>query len=144
MINMNFELKVSSTIDIPKHLAKINDADFWKFAACEWWRLMYPYIPFNTGALMSTTNIHVKDKMTEKEAIEKALSSNNFTSEGNCTGVITFRAPYASAVYTSNRNFRQDEHKLASSRWDEAAAPTQGPKLIEALQKYVDSGRLKL
>lgn len=141
---MSFDIEVSSNLDIPKELRKINNPAFWKFAATEWWRLMYPYIPFSTGTLMSTTNISTKEKMTEQEAIDKALSSNNFTAEGNCTGVITFRAPYASAAYHSNRNFRTDEHCLASARWDEAAAPTQKPKLIEALQKYVDSGRLKL
>lgn len=141
---MSFDIEVSSNLDIPKELKKINSPTFWKFAATEWWRLMYPYIPFSTGALMSTTDIKPDPPLTEEQAIQKALSSNNFTAEGNCTGVITFRAPYASAAYNSNRNFRTDQHHLASARWDEAAAPTQKPKLIAALQAYVDSGRLKL
>lgn len=141
---MSFKIEVTSSVEIPKHLAKINNADFWKFAATEWWRLMYPYIPFSTGVLMSTTDISVKEKMTEQEAINKALSSNNFKAEGNCTGVINFNAPYAHAAYDSNRGFRTDTHPLASSKWDKAAEPTEKPKLIAALQKYVDSGRLKL
>lgn len=118
MINMNFELEVSSTIDIPKHLAKLESPEFRKFTHTEWNRLIFPFVPFNTGALAESVIITA-------ESIE-------------------YRMPYATAVYMSNRNFRKDLHPLASSKWDKAAEPTEKPKLIEALQKYVDSGRLKL
>lgn len=115
---MSFDIKVTSSIDIPKNLAKINNAAFWKFAHAEWNRLIFPYVPFDTGTLAESVNI-----------------------SADC---IEYRAPYASSVYSQNRNFRKDKHPLATARWDEAAEPTQKPKLIEALQAYVDSGRLKL
>ena len=115
---MSFDIEVSSNLDIPKELRKINNPAFWKFAHTEWNKLIFPYVPFNTGTLAESTDISAE--------------------------AITYKTPYASAVYTQNRNFRKDLHPLASSEWDKAAAPTQKPKLIEALQKYVDSGRLKL
>lgn len=115
---MSFKVEVTSSVDIPKDLAKIDNAEFWKFAHTEWNKLIFPYVPFDTGTLAESVNI-----------------------SSDC---IEYRAPYASTVYNQNRNFRTDKHELASSRWDEAAAPTQSPKLIEALQAYVDSGRLKL
>ena len=115
---MSFKIDITSEINIPKHLAKIRSPAFWKFAHNEWNKLIFPYVPFNTGTLAESTDISAE--------------------------AITYKAPYASAVYTQNRNFRKDLHPLASSEWDKAAAPTQKPKLIEALQKYVESGRLKL
>ncbi len=115
---MSFDIKITSSIDIPKHLAKIDDPAFWKFAHNEWNKLIFPYVPFNTGTLAESVDISAE--------------------------AITYKTPYASAVYTQNRNFRKDLHPLASSKWDKAAEPTEKPKLIAALQAYVDSGRLKL
>lgn len=115
---MSFDIKITSSIDIPKHLAKIDGPAFWKFAHNEWNKLIFPYVPFNTGTLAESVDISAE--------------------------AITYKTPYASAVYIQNRNFRKDLHPLASSKWDKAAELTEKPKLIEALQKYVDSGRLKL
>lgn len=115
---MSFKIEVASSIDIPKNLEKINNSAFRKFAHTEWNRLIFPYVPFNTGTLAESVNI-----------------------SADC---IEYRAPYALSVYKNNRNYRKDKHPLASAQWDKAAEPTEKPKLIAALQAYVDSGRLKL
>lgn len=105
-------------IDIPKHLRKVNDDKFWKFAAQQWHRLYYPYIPYRLGNLADDVDINPH--------------------------VIEHKAIYAVRMYNGNFNFRKDEHPLASREWDKAAKPTQLPKLIRAMQAYVDSGRLRL
>ena len=123
-----------------------NDRTFWKFAASEWHRLYAPYVPFESGALRDSVTIAPK--------------------------TITHRAPYAHYQYTGevygpnypitqngvqvgffstpNRPKHKTGGKLkymnpkAAAKWDQAAAPTQKPKLVSSLQAYIDSGRLKL
>ena len=112
-------LEVSEVnIDIPKHLREIQDDKFWTFAAVEWHRLYSPYVPMATGMLMSQVVI--------------------------TPGQIEHTVPYAHHIYDGSFRFRKDLHPLASREWDQAAIPTQGSKLIQAMQGYVDSGRLKL
>lgn len=111
-------LSVDVNIDIPRNLAKIRDPAFWTFAATEWHRLYMPYVPMMTGALMSKVVI--------------------------TPGQIEHTVPYAASTYNNSRRFRKDLHPLASREWDQAARPTQEPKLIQAMQGYVDAGRLKL
>lgn len=105
-------------INIPKHLAKVNDNRFWLYAAQQWHRLYSPYVPMRTGMLMNTVRI-------TPHQVEHTV-------------------PYAAAMYNGRFNFRKDQHPLASREWDKAAKATQLPKLVRSLQGYVDSGRLKL
>lgn len=105
-------------IDIPRNLAKLKDPTFWTFSATEWYRLYMPYVPMLTGMLSQQVRI--------------------------TPGQIEHVVPYANRMYEGNYRFRKDLHPLASREWDQAARPTQEPKLIQAMQGYVDSGRLKL
>lgn len=111
-------IEVTSNVDIPKYMKKINDKAFWTYAANEWWKLYQPYVPFQTGALARTVTFGA--------------------------GTITHTVPYAHKMYEGNFNFRTDKHSLASRKWDKAAAPAQKAKLVAAMQEYINSGRLKL
>jgi len=115
---MHIGFGVEVNIDIPKHLREVRDDEFWTFAATEWHRLYSPYVPMATGMLMSQVRI--------------------------TPGQIEHVEPYAHRMYTGNFNFRRDLHPLAAREWDQAARPTQEPKLVRAMQAYVDKGRLKL
>lgn len=119
---MGFSMKVISHIDVPLHLRRIRSEKLWTFAANEWFRLITPFVPMDTGALSTTTEI----------SGEKGK------------GTVNYIAPYSKKMYYNNYNFRKDKHPKASSEWDKAAAPTQKKKLIAAMQKYVESGRLEL
>lgn len=114
------EIKFTVTkvnINTRRLLNKVNnDRAFWTFAATEWHRLYEPYVPMHHGTLKDTVSIRPKE--------------------------IEHTVPYARYQYNgTNFRFRRDK---ACAKWDKAAAPTQGPKLASAMQKYIDSGRLKL
>ena len=119
---MKVKVSFESNINVQKHMDQVRDPAFWKYGASEWHRLYFPYVPMNTGALAETVKHRGHKGYGETEHI----------------------VPYAHDAYESNRNFRKDKHKLASSHWNKAAEPTQKPKLIDAMQDYVNSGRLKL
>ena len=96
-----------------------NDRGFWTFAATEWHRLYKDYVPMREGFL--TNNVIIRPK-----EIEHAV-------------------PYARRLYNGvGFRFSRNQHPKASAKWDQAAAPTQLPKLVSAMQAYIDSGRLKL
>lgn len=110
------KMKVTSHIDVGRNLKRVQNDGLWKFAANEWWKLMTPYVPMDTGTLSEQVEIR--------------------------PGEVEYTAPYAHAVYESNANFRRDKHPLASDHWDKAAEPVQKPKLIAAMQGYIDKGGL--
>ena len=112
------KIRVESKIDIPRALAKIDNDAFWTEAATEWWRLISPYTPMRTGALWESVSIRPKE--------------------------IEYEQPYAARMYNNKFNFRRDKHPRATNKWDAAARPAQEAKLISALQRYIDSGRIKL
>lgn len=118
---MAVTFSVESSINVPEYLAKINNKQFWLFSINEWYRLIYKFIPFREGILADTVSISATDT----------------------DGTIDFQAPYANRMYNGDGfNFRKDLHPNASAHWDLAAEPTEKDKLIQAMQAYVDSGRL--
>ncbi len=109
---MKFEI-TSVDIDIPKNLKKVDNDAFWKFAANEWWKLITPFVPMDTGTLFESVHI--------------------------TPGQIEYYQPYARRVYEGDHiNFHKDHHPLASARWNIVAKPTEYPKLINTLQEYID------
>ncbi|MDO5323434.1 MAG: hypothetical protein Q4G06_05395 [Clostridia bacterium] len=103
-------------IDAQELARKLRSDALWLHAAQEWHRLYEPYVPRNTGRLYADVRIS--------------------------PGQIEHMAPYAAYVYGGS--FPANSGGAASRAWDRAAEPTQKPKLIAAIQAYVDSGGLKL
>lgn len=116
---MKLYFRVSEVkIDVQKYVGKVNSPDLWQFAAEQWYRLYYPWIPFRTGMLANRVVIS--------------------------PGEILHNTPYSIPVYNGRFNFRRDPHPLASRRWDKAAEPTCKPRLVQALQIHIDNGGLHL
>ena len=163
------KVTVESHINIQKNLAKVHSKELWSFAINEWYKLVSPYVPMQTGALSTTTDIKVpKGKVLSSTEIEnKAKLSGNIKGE-DMGGSIEYIAPHAHYIYEGrlmvdpdtgspwaeegakkvyadkNLNYQTDKHDLASAHWDKAAEPSQKPKLIQAMQKFVDRGGLGL
>ena len=95
---------------------KLRSDGLWLHAAQAWHRLYEPYVPRDTGRLYGDVRIS--------------------------PGQIEHLAPYAAYVYGGS--FSAGSGGAASRAWDRAAEPTQKPKLVAAMQAYVDAGGLKL
>lgn len=114
------KVKVTSEIhiDIKGKMDKVNGDKLGTFAATEWHRLYTPYVPMDTGALANTVQIRPWE--------------------------IEHTVPYAHRMYEGHFNFRKDMHPAASRHWDKAAEPTEKPKLVKAIQAFIDKGGLNL
>ena len=95
---------------------KLRSDGLWLHAAQTWHRLYEPYVPRDTGRLYGDVRIS--------------------------PGQIEHLAPYAAYVYGGSLS--AGSGGAASRAWDRAAEPTQKPKLVAAMQAYVDAGGLKL
>ena len=95
---------------------KLRSDGLWLHAAQTWHRLYEPYVPRDTGRLYGDVRIS--------------------------PGQIEHLAPYAAYVYGGS--FSAGSGGAASRAWDRAAEPAQKPKLVAAMQTYVDAGGLKL
>lgn len=141
---MNFT--VESNINIPYNLSKVEDDKFWLFAASEWHRLMTPYIPYITGTTAETVEISSEPMC----GILEFLSPNaHYLWEGKLmvdpnTGS-SWARKNVKKVYTNiPLDLSHNKHPKSTDHWNEAAELTQLPKLIDAMQGYIDMGRLNL
>ena len=103
-------------IDAQEIVQKLRSDGLWLHAAQEWHRLYAPYVPRDTGRLYEDVRISPRQ--------------------------IEHLAPYAAHVYGGS--FPVSSGGAASRAWDRSAEPTQKPKLVAAMQAYVDAGGLKL
>lgn len=126
-----------------------NDSAFWTYAATEWHRLYKDYVPMSQGQLY--TQVHFAPKEIEHYAPYahyqyegKVYGPNIPIMEGKrVTGY--FSQPNRPKRPTGKSlQYNHDNHPKAGPKWDKAAAPTQAPKLAQAMQSYIDQGRLKL
>lgn len=106
-------ITVIDHVNITKYADRLeNDSGLWTFAANTWYKLMEPYTPMDTGTLFKSVLIEPKQ--------------------------IHYVMDYAVRVYKGDHmNFQKTHHALACAHWDQAAIPTQGPKLIKALDDYI-------
>lgn len=137
------EIKIESQIDVAHLMRKVQAPAFWKYSANEWWKLLTPYTPMETGTMSET--VKVKGEMSEG-SIEYISPNAHYLYRGElmvdpATGSSYARAG-AKKVYTGvPLTISKERHPLASKEWDKAAEPLQKPKLIRAMQDYVD-GRI--
>ena len=113
-------IEIIDRVDITKYSDRLeNDKGLWTFAADTWYKLMEPYTPMDTGTLFMSVLIEPKQ--------------------------IHYVMEYAPAVYKGDHmHFQKIHHMLACARWDQAAKPTQGPKLVRAIENYITAkGLLK-
>lgn len=140
------KFSVETHINIPRNLAKVENKQYWLFAANEYHKLLSPYVPMQTGALDET--VRIKSYALNGE-IEYIAPYAHYIYEGRLMVDPDTGSSYAQAgakkVYTgANLDLSHNKHPLSSAHWDKAAEPTQKPKLIDAMQDYADSGRLNL
>lgn len=115
---MKIKFDVDLHINTKRLSDKVRDGNLGQYAAVTWHRLYSPYTPFDSGMLQNT----VKYSPWE----------------------IEHTVPYAHRMYEGRFKFNKTYHPRASRKWDKAAEPTQGPKLIRELQAFIDKGGLKL
>lgn len=138
-------------IDIPKHIGDVQSAQFWTFAATEWHRLYEPFVPYHEGVLANTVVI-IGGR--GNGSIEHTVPYARYQYYGNAYGpsyplmrngvIVGYRSPAGKPKHPTGKKlvYKRDQHPLASAMWDQAARPTQLPKLIRSMQHYIDSGRL--
>lgn len=103
-------------INPSKICGRVLGRDVKLFAATTAHRLMFFYIPFDSGDLARNVNIYA---------------------EGTA-GVIHFTQPYAHRMYKGkNFNFKKNQHPLATAEWDKAAMKTKKQALIQSVQNYL-------
>lgn len=136
------KLTVINKLNIPNILSRLDDDKLWEFGASEWHKLISLYTPMQEGILFEDVTIRPKE-------IEYNHPGGNYIYRGILmvdpdTGS-SYAKKGAKKVYTSKQlEYQKDKHPLATKEWDKAAQPTQGPKLVNAMQGYINSGRLKL
>lgn len=112
---MSLNFKVINNIAAKLVAAKIKeDKQFWTYAAKRWKKLIDPYTPYDTGALMKTYYIRPNE--------------------------IHYTVPYATRIYYGSEfNFKKDKHILATYMWDRHARLTQEPILLYDLQTKLNA-----
>lgn len=106
------DVKINPT----KICGRILDKEARLFAADTAYRLMFDYIPYDSGMLAEAVNIYDEEP----------------------AGVIHFTQPYAHRIYSGTGfRFNTDKHRYATAHWDRAAMDARREKLIRSVQDYL-------
>ena len=136
-------------IDIPKHIKKVRSPKMWKFAAQQWHRLYKDYVPMRTGVLYNQViikpNLIIHTAPYAHYMYEGRLYGPNYpiVEGGRVVGYFSQRGRPKKPTFRMLK-FSKEQHLKATRKWDKAATPTQGPKLVKTMQKYIDGGRIDL
>lgn len=83
------------------------------FMASEFYRLMIPFVPMDTGMLYQNVNI------------------DPFT--------ITFTQPYAHRIYTGDDlTFNREKHPNATDHWDRTTRTVKGEQFARTVMRYLN------
>lgn len=113
-------MKIKVDLNEPRIMAKVTGDGFGKFVSLEWKRLIDPYTPRDTGALMGITGQTV-DILPFK---------------------LHYKEPYATRVYNGRDMNFQKINPYSTYEWDKAAEKAgQKEKLYRTLNAALRSGR---
>lgn len=113
-------ITVANLTDAQKVAKKmVGDEAFGLYVAAQWHRLYQDFVPMVEGDLYGNVTFAPME--------------------------ITHNAGYAGYQYNGARkdgshviqNYSKEKHPLAGPRWDDAAVPTQGPKLEKSVENYL-------
>lgn len=146
-MSVNIRLEVDNRINVKGLTNAVQSDKLWKYAATEWHRLYKDWVPMQTGELYR--NVVFRPKEIEHISpyahylYEGKMYGPNIpiSESGTITGFFSQRNRPKSPTGRSLK-YQHGQHPKACAKWDQAAAPTQLPKLVQAMQRYVDSGRL--
>lgn len=117
---------------LEKPLRELMTPEAKEFLLSEWYRKMFPYIPFVTGTLASTI-ASSEAPISPADAMLLGLDGIKQTKT-----YIHFKVPYASTQYEGvNFNFTKDLHPLAQAYWAQVAADLHGEQIINDTKKYI-------
>ena len=139
--------KETFALELEKEINNALDDNFKIFMHQEFYKLMFPYIPFRTGCLSSTlseTNYPIKEPVIADDeyaislalniyAISLALNSGNIDETG-----IEFTANHAEDCYYGGRTFNPTYHPLATANWGEIAFNANKEELENILTDYLE------
>lgn len=124
-ININWKKE----IDPNNVFKKAIDEKFRLFAHNEFYRLYADWVPMDTGMLAFTTSM----PLPGGDGKGKVEISAEY---------IRHKSPYAAyQYYGEDLNHRIDLHPKATAYWDKVAMQANRDKLIQTLQKYIESRR---
>lgn len=121
---------------LEKAIDDVLDDSFKKFMHEEFYKLMFPYIPYDTGQLASTTDIGLFDfeigSIPDEVSMSLGLLSGNINEDG-----ITFTADYAEDCYYYVKNWHKDKHPLATEEWGIIAFENHKEELTNILNEEI-------
>ena len=139
-----FDQSRSLKLTLETALNDLIDDNFKQFMHEEFYKLMFPYIPYDRGAMASLMDEPREHRffIPDEYAMSIGISSGNIMPDG-----ILFPAYYATNVYyntTSDKSIRwstnihHDHHPLATDHWDEKAMEAHEEELINTLEEYLN------
>lgn len=147
---MKISVKANVRLDIPKQLKRVRSPKLWKYAAQQWHRLYKDYVPMDQGVLYNQV---LFDSNETEGTITHTVPYAHYMYEGRVYGpnypvaendrVVGYFSQKGRPKKPTGRMLKYDQqkHSKATRKWDQAAVPTQGPKLLHELQKFVDRGK---
>lgn len=141
---MKISVTVLENINVPKLLSPVRRDKFWKYAAVEWHRLYKDYVPASEKAILydqvrfgPKTIIHTAPYAHYQYEGIVYGPNHPIIENGAIAGF--FSMPNRKKSSTGRKlKYNRDFHPKATRHWDQAAAPTEKPKLVEALQDYLE------
>lgn len=135
-------VSVTSKIDLTPAMKKIQSDEFWKFAANEWWRAYYDYVPHDTNNLRQ--NVTIKPKTITHNVpyaafiymgvlmIDPKYKVGGFTADG---GITWFSRPSVKKVVSGKTLHMKNGTRL----WDEKAKQEKKDLLvIKSMQRWIE------
>ena len=143
---MKIKITADMRIKVDDYLEPVRSDKFWKYAAAQWHRLYKDWVPMKSGTLYQQVTI-------EPKTITHTAPYAHYAYEGQMYGPnipITEGARVTGFFSQPNRKkkptgkalqFSKQFHPKATAKWDQAAKPTQLPKLAKELEAYLNRGR---
>lgn len=127
--------KVTVSFYLEEQLKKMISSDAKKFFLAEWYKQMYPFIPFREGILAGNISIeddgiHFKDRQARYLYYGMLMVSPT-------TGSAWAKKGETKVPTSTPLHYSHEQHPLACAEWGKVAADLKGDIIVREFKKYI-------
>lgn len=127
--------EITVSFYLKQKLKKMTSSEAKKFLLAEWYKQMYPYIPFQNGIMAN--NISIEDDGIHFKGPQARYLYYGMLMVSPTTGSAWAKKGETKVPTSTPLHYSHEQHPLACAEWGKVVTHLKGDTIVQEFKKYI-------